>query len=1246
MSELKEETKWWDSVSEKVSRYLIQVLKSTLIYLNQKYPGENRGDGLPDLCPTDDAEFIGEYEKHLDDLLSNRRGRVLNIAITAPYSGGKSSFINTFIRTHPEYKYTQISLATFKEQKNRLGQDEDSGNEFDDEDSTSKIEKSIVQQLLYRTKSEEAANSRFRRIYPKKLGRLKLYEYTAPIAIWLSFALLAYFFDYFSFKELIEAQWFEIDPSIGFYWFLCFMAAVPILAARDAYSLLHNMNITHLNPFKGEVAFEQKNRDSIFNIYLEEIIYYFSHSKSDVVFFEDLDRFEREKNEIFTKLKELNKLINDSEDVEQNVRFIYALKDDVFQGSVRTKFFDAIIPIIPIANRSNSYPKLRKLMQDACLIDGVKDEFLRDVSVFLDDMRLLKNIVTEFGIYANTLRNCLDNLDLTNLLSFIIYKNYYCDDFALLHQNKGVLADFINSLERQRVELEDCLRKKIKNLEAKIRESKSEHLQYVEELNLLYLNHYLDREEYKDIRTIEGKALRSIPKDEVFSQLLKLDHRPTLHLARGANPTARNEFSAFIEEFGYTRRKEAIQNKSKEFDAESRRTISSLREQISLVRYRSYQELIGDSQNVLKGKEPLDLSLLTHLLRMGYIDENYHLYISVFAEGHMTLNDMEYISSVKLGAAIDPSHRIDNFEETIKHFNDKDFLEKAFFNHEIIDGCLSKERVGPLKANLSKCIGNYDDTLDILVRSFSRVRNLSAWMNLVLEVWPKILAELATSSYPDEVIIGNFVKFFRFIGSNFEMLDASKSQIREYLSRQSGINDFLPEGVHEIEPYMDILQYLDVAFDPLENIQNQAFLFEVLKRRMVIVNRLNLASIVRQVAGESYSLDLDLSKLIRLKTGNLDDFLEDEIEEICKLISNHHISVSEDRDYVRLLNHSDVDTSIKYNIISQCVFEIESIATIENVALWRKLFDESRITVSWENIFALLENEGWEQAFARFLCADEVRKKLLSEIPELEGDNILVLKEVLLHEEIGKSVFKEYIGRLNIFYLLEEYQELSRPKLEAVIEAGLYECNIETYKSIQQVDEILACKVIEANPVDFVNDQLAGNLSLTENGLEYLAGSKGISDDQFKCLFELSGVNGQFVDIQDDDQILRRFMPSQGKYAEQRSIPQISGEGLLRLVESLRRKENKVLIVVGQLQYASRENIIQALISVDPIFENLSEDVFEIQVDHRRYFVLLAEGLDYFSYIDSYILEQKGRFNKQKIIKMIKKDKEDRVSDV
>ena len=70
-------------------------------------------------------------------------------------------------------------------------------------------------------------------------------------------------------------------------------------------------------------------------------MYFFESTTYDTVFIEDLDRFNQPN--IFIKLRELNTVINNYDNIKRKVVFIYAIKDDMFKDEERTKFFDFIV---------------------------------------------------------------------------------------------------------------------------------------------------------------------------------------------------------------------------------------------------------------------------------------------------------------------------------------------------------------------------------------------------------------------------------------------------------------------------------------------------------------------------------------------------------------------------------------------------------------------------------------------------------------------------------------------------------------------------------------------------------------------------------------------------------------------------------------------------------------------------------------------------------------------------------------
>lgn len=63
------------------------------------------------LTPIDNAD-ISVYEDAIEFSLKN--DDITNVALSGPYSAGKSSIIETYKKKHPDKKFVHISLAHFE----------------------------------------------------------------------------------------------------------------------------------------------------------------------------------------------------------------------------------------------------------------------------------------------------------------------------------------------------------------------------------------------------------------------------------------------------------------------------------------------------------------------------------------------------------------------------------------------------------------------------------------------------------------------------------------------------------------------------------------------------------------------------------------------------------------------------------------------------------------------------------------------------------------------------------------------------------------------------------------------------------------------------------------------------------------------------------------------------------------------------------------------------------------------------
>ena len=316
------------------------------------------------LAPTSDSD-AEETINMLSDFLENKAN--INIALSGKYGAGKSSIIYTFFKQDKRkvYRPLYISLGMFGINKNDEISEEDQ-NVFCQE-----IEKSIIQQIIYREKPQDLPDSNIKRI--KKLPTRNIVLMGSIVLI----ALIIYLISIYNINvgeqiknaiaNIIAVNKANMQLSNIILLDISIAALVigSFILITIALSILWKKLIVKSYKLKlpnTEIEINQNSEESLINKYMDELIYFFSKTKYNVLIVEDLDRFLENKSIkyriliIFQKLKELSKILNESKEINRQIKFIYAVKDDLFSNATeRTKFFDAIVPVIPIISNFNSY---------------------------------------------------------------------------------------------------------------------------------------------------------------------------------------------------------------------------------------------------------------------------------------------------------------------------------------------------------------------------------------------------------------------------------------------------------------------------------------------------------------------------------------------------------------------------------------------------------------------------------------------------------------------------------------------------------------------------------------------------------------------------------------------------------------------------------------------------------------------------------------------------------------------------
>ncbi|MDB4032362.1 hypothetical protein N9498_01045, partial [Porticoccaceae bacterium] len=347
-----------------LTRWLANSLYSIASWLENKVSSVDKQSKFMDLAPSDDADEAGIYSEAI--LFATNNAKVSNIALTGPYGSGKSSIIQSFLKKYGR-PALHISLAAFDSEADLEGK----------KVSYQEIERSILQQMLYGADSNKLPLSRFKRI--QSPGVWSIFK-----SLYIMLGILAFWYVFHQREEVIDGSFF--DPLTLSNWS---NLGTFVLAATFLWAILHNLyvasfalSIKSISLKEVEIKPAHDDQTSILNRHLDEIVYFFESTDYDLVVIEDIDRFKN--TEIFVTLREINSLVNENAGVKRTIRFLYALRDDMFDSTDRTKFFEFIIPVIPIINTSNSIDMVLEQGRRLELDERLDRQFLREVSRYLN----------------------------------------------------------------------------------------------------------------------------------------------------------------------------------------------------------------------------------------------------------------------------------------------------------------------------------------------------------------------------------------------------------------------------------------------------------------------------------------------------------------------------------------------------------------------------------------------------------------------------------------------------------------------------------------------------------------------------------------------------------------------------------------------------------------------------------------------------------------------------------------------
>ncbi|PCM47370.1 hypothetical protein CP335_22590 [Pseudomonas fluorescens] len=936
-----------------------------------------------DLAPIDFADQDGLYQEALRFAMCN--ASIRNVAITGPYGSGKTSVIKTFEKNSP-YRSLNVSLATFSDPNSLTPPLQDS----QQIDVTVKVERSILQQMLYGAGSGTLPYSRFKRISKPRWVDLNAILFVGWIA---SVGML-----YQNHDKLLKAL---SNQTLEWVWI--FTAAYVLLylarTVSKAIQASHSLSVKKLSLQSGEVELDGIPESSILNKHLDEIIYFFEENDYDLVVFEDLDRFGNP--EIFIKLREINKIINDRPKRKgtlpflsrtQPLKFVYAIKDDIFLNKDRAKFFDFILPIIPIINNSNSREVLKRSIESAGYGIGVQDRFIGEVSLYLDDMRLIKNISNEFLIYEKKVGS--SNLNVNRLLAAIIYKNAYPKDFENLHHGGGALHEIVQRRTSILIQSASNIDFQIEELRTLIQESDHETSTAIVELVKLFWGHLCSTyNEYDIVSVYSGETPINISQLLEWNNFEKIFQEKNLNLqVRQRNQynnyeqrlplslSFKNLEEAIFPGTTFTQRHRSITNKKAKNRTELNAQIEKLKsEKSSLARQPLCQLLMlcgFEISDIAKQHNIDDPRLLNYFIRNGHIDETYHLYISTFHEGRMSRNDWDFILSIRDFRTPDPASQVDNPAEVLEELREEDFGSGHSLNVHLIDELIQNGTTNTKRIQM--VLDYFSNSLPESQKFFDAYwligKNTPALTRIIAQYWPGYgMAAIDASSATQHV-----ASIIAYVEPDFvaEQMNIGRS-LSDYISKHAAV--IFAENI-VFEKSFQALELLKIKIEQISDCsQNIALVNYAHQQDLYRITADNIKFLVEQFGAPVQQQEHYTNHLFDLESANYTAILESGSDSLksyidrninsyvrdvaCAIDSNNSESPNA---IVRLLNHSEIDPdmAIKFALQQDHVF-----ANFDDLPAyqWDELLYNEKVNVTWPNIL-------------RFYGLDDSDKDRLNEI--------------------------------------------------------------------------------------------------------------------------------------------------------------------------------------------------------------------------------------------------------------------------
>lgn len=1084
--------------------------------------------GYVDLAPTDNAENVSEYLRALEWALNDKN--ITNIALAGPYGAGKSSIIETFLRIHPSIKYINISLAMFR--KN----DQDAIQQGDEDNFEKQLEEGILKQLFYKVHYSKIPQSRYRKLHKVSLG-ISLMHVIFTVALIMG---LMFFLAPGKLEELKNAYSNMMSILFGervLYYVLCTgvmgMVIIAIMTVLFRWINTKWRSIEINIADKAVIKADEKDEALSLNKNMDEILYFFEETNYTLIVIEDLDRFDTP--EVYTKLREINKIINSYDAIQRKIVFIYALKDDIFHSDDRTKLFDFIIPVVPYIDVTNSGEYLKrklKILKFKGLEFDIPNDYITNVAPFISDMRVLNNICNEFIVFKKNIKDSqdLDKLQDVQMLSLIIFKNMYPREFAKLQESEGIIKEAYHDKSSFVKEMSGDLEKEIEIAMGEKEKSDGLGMLDVEDIKLAFIQKLVgDRGVFTKIQVNNTTYTKSeILKDEFsLSQMgtgtATFFYYPsnTSYYNNGQQNKNKDDIEKLRCSDGITyfekcdraiardkkHRKQIVQNlldKQKDLYMLRSKTMKTL------IKEYGADKVLGD--NVRKN------SLLVFMLRHGYIDDTYQMYINYFLSGSVTADELNFIINVRNYAGnSDWNYRIIHPRNVIDRLFDYELeQQKDCLNFDLADFFYNDNSESKKKSAFTKQLAKNDaDSTRFIKEYYVRVKNKAEYIRNIAQqkmlFWYDICFDDGLG-YQDKVSYLKDIFMYLTVEDIVLQDTAANDENPQY-----SICTFIAESDKIIEQLQDsgaekVVAVLTQIKVKLRNVDletvNDIIIKGIFNNELFEISLVMLQNYINFKFGESIA-DFQTNiytYILKQKDCLVTDYLERNIYEfVTEVILPTEANTKEDIDTVfRCIKLLEYDQNLSIQLIQKMDI------VMEDLKEWYRTLDARNEEVKPLVDTFLAENkmlatiENLDTYKEKYKFTDELCDFVDANIDELISDENLddVHVKEILKKDIQNETIEKILQNYEMESLGDNLNNYNQNVVQKMIDQRYFKYTRSRYNEIQSSFDRLLPLFIKRYWKEFEQDISNINFELTTINVLF----KSNLDDEKKAVI-LNGVN-------------------------------------------------------------------------------------------------------------------------------------------